>query len=361
MKLLPDDGQVGWSPYAWLVYLAFLFIAPVLAGTWTAWAITAGSIAVFLPLYFRNFWTRGAESVVISTSVAALGFLVLPVNWGASAYLIYAAAFFAYAVRPRIAAACLVGLVVATVVETVVFELPFWAWMPAITGVLAVGFGNIHFAENYRREQQLRRARQDVEEMAKVAERERIARDLHDLLGHTLSVIVMKSELASKLADRDPARAAQEIRDVERVSRETLTEVRRAVEGYRLRGLPGEIDNARVALASAGVRLDAELSPMALPPRQETTLALVLREAITNVVRHANATVCRVRLQADDETVRLIIHDDGRGGPMHEGNGVSGMRARVQEAGGSLAIDGGQGMLVHVMLPVRQPTAAVLS
>ncbi len=89
-----------------------------------------------------------------------------------------------------------------------------------------------------RKDANLRVAQQAVEEMARIAERERIGRDLHDLLGHTLSVIVLKSELASKLADRDPARAVAEIRDVERISREALTEVRKAVRGYRIRGAP---------------------------------------------------------------------------------------------------------------------------
>jgi two-component system sensor histidine kinase DesK len=197
--------------------------------------------------------------------------------------------------------------------------------------------------------------------MAKLAERERIARDLHDLLGHTLSVIVMKSELASKLADRDPARAIQEIRDVERVSRDALTEVRRAVEGYRRHGLGGEMRNAVIALRAAGVTLHTDVAPLALSPKQETALALALRESVTNVVRHAHATVCRVSLRADGGQLTFIVEDDGRGGAPREGNGLHGMRARLAEVGGTVALDGGRGMRVVITVPLRAPQTVLAS
>jgi two-component system sensor histidine kinase DesK len=203
----------------------------------------------------------------------------------------------------------------------------------------------------------LRRAHEEVEEMAKVAERERIARDLHDLLGHTLSVIALKSELASKLADRDPARAIDEIREVERVSREALAEVRAAVEGYRSRGFSGELNNAQQTLVSAGVRLDTDVTPLALSPRQETVLALALRETITNVVRHAGASVCSVALGVDRGDLVLTIKDDGVGGALREGNGIIGMRERVRAAGGTLDVDGSNGVRVCVRLPNAVATA----
>jgi two-component system sensor histidine kinase DesK len=361
LRLLPDDPAIGTAPFLFLLYTAFVFIAPLIEGTLASWAIALGSLAVFLPLFFLNFWFEGWKAAVIASALVLLGAVVMPVNWGASAYFVFAAAFFAYALPPRQAAAAIVAIVAVIAVETFAFDLPFWAWMPGGIGAVAVGFANVHSAENYRREQVLRRAREDVEEMAKVAERERIARDLHDLLGHTLSVIVLKSELASKLADRDPARAIQEIREVERVSREALGEVRRAVEGYRQHGLPGEIRNAREVLRAAGVAFDADVAPLTLPPRQETALALALRESITNVVRHAGATRCRVGLQAQDGQIVFTVRDDGRGGTPREGNGLSGMRARVAEAGGRVEIDGSIGMCVTITLPIRAPEAALAS
>jgi len=359
IRLLPDQADLGKMPYAFLLYTAFLFVDPLLRRSSGSWTLALGSLAAFLPLYFRNFWVQGREAVAISSAIALLGAIVLPHNWGGSVYFIFSAAFFAFAARPRRAAAAVLALVAVVILETIVFDLPFWAWMPAVTGCLAIGLANIQHAENYRRDAALRLAREDVEEMAKVAERERIARDLHDLLGHTLSVIVMKSELASKLAERDPPRAIQEIRDVEHVSREALSAVRRAVEGYRRHGLAGELRNAATALDAAGVRLIADLAPLTLEPRQETALALALREAVTNIVRHARATVCRVTLRADGHRLTFIVEDNGHGGLPREGNGLSGMRTRLREAGGTLDVDGGRGLRLTIVLPIRQPEGAL--
>ena len=121
-----------------------------------------------------------------------------------------------------------------------------------------------------RKDRALLKAREAVEHLAVVAERERIARDLHDLLGHTLSVIVIKSELAAKLADRDMARAVEEIRDVERISRTALQEVRRAIHGYRGERLQDELTNGRAALTAAGVTLDASVELVGLDPEKGT-------------------------------------------------------------------------------------------
>src|SRR5207253_2493665 len=128
------------------------------------------------------------------------------------------------------------------------------------------------FAERSRANRKLRLAQEEVEHLAKVAERERIARDLHDLLGHTLSVIILKSELASKLADRDADRARAEIRDVERISRDALAQVRAAVRGYRAGSLQGETDAARATLATAGVVVECELATLTIPPAYEAVL-----------------------------------------------------------------------------------------
>ena len=153
-----------------------------------------------------------------------------------------------------------------------------------------VGGTNIHFAELRRKGDELRVAKEAVVEMARIAERERIGRDLHDLLGHTLSVIVLKSELASKLADRDPARAVTEIRDVERISREALSEVRKAVRGFRSEGLPDALGNAERVLVAAGVRPVLDVDGIELEADEERVLAFALREAVTNVIRHARAS-----------------------------------------------------------------------
>jgi two-component system sensor histidine kinase DesK len=293
------------------------------------------------------------RSLLLNIAIALLGLGLLPFNFGASTYLVYSAAGAAFALTPRAAVRYMVVLSIAVVVASLSLpeEARYWMALPTILLIGTIGGSNVYHAERLRHQATLRRAREDVEGMAKIAERERIARDLHDLLGHTLSVITLKSELASKLADRDPVRAVAEIRDVERISRETLSEVRRAVEDYQHHGLKGELENAARALGTIGVRLETRIAALNLSPRQETVLALALREAVTNVVRHAGATQCTIRLEGDGRSVTLVVEDDGRGGAVVEGSGLAGMRARIAEGGGELLLDGARGMTLTVRLP----------
>jgi two-component system, NarL family, sensor histidine kinase DesK len=187
-----------------------------------------------------------------------------------------------------------------------------------------------------------------------VAERERIARDLHDVLGHTLSVIILKSELAGKLIDRDPARAKAEIGDVERTSREALAEVRNTIRGYRLNSLAAELKQAESTLQLAGVAVKSETSEVALTPAQESVVALVVREAVTNVVRHAAAKNCRVHLASANGSCVLEVQDDGRGAVRSEGNGLRGMRERVEALGGTLQFKSSSGTSLKIQFPLIQ-------
>jgi two-component system sensor histidine kinase DesK len=202
----------------------------------------------------------------------------------------------------------------------------------------------------------LHRSQEEVARIAKIAERERIARDLHDLLGHTLSVIVLKSELASKLAERDPARATREIREIERIARESLQEVRSAVRGYRSTGLEGELAGVSLACEAAQIKLETYITPLELEWAAEQTLAFVLREAVTNAIRHANAKHLWVGLERVGDRARLSVWDDGSG-RITEGNGLRGMRERLEFVGGALEINADH-KGVTALLPLKPPEEA---
>lgn len=213
---------------------------------------------------------------------------------------------------------------------------------------------NLHFAEVSRGNARLRITQQEVERLAQTAERERIARDLHDLLGHTLSLITLKAELAGKLVARDPARAEVEIRELERISREALKEVRSAITGYRSEGLPAELARARLALESSGIQLEYFAVPVELPATEETVLSLALREAITNLIRHARATTCRITLEQTEEETRIEVRDDGQGAAAPDGVGLSAMRERIEGLGGRLEHRVGNGTVLAMALPRRR-------
>jgi two-component system, NarL family, sensor histidine kinase DesK len=213
-----------------------------------------------------------------------------------------------------------------------------------------------------RRSEALRLTRDEVERLARVNERERIGRDLHDLLGHTLSLIAIKSELAGKLLDRDAASAREQIGEVEAVARDALGQVRRAVAGIRAAALEAEVTRARMALLSRDVELDARLDRVALAPDAENALAMGLREAVTNVLRHARARRVEVALRCAASAALLEIADDGRGGRVCPGQGLTGMRERLAVVGGGLAIDsppgGGTRLRLSVPLSAQAPATA---
>jgi len=361
-KLFTSNAPFRWQGATALIYAAFVFVVPAFKGaSASTWLLTVLSFVAFVVLYadfFAHWSGPKARQVADIAGIAALGFVLLPVNTGGTTYIVYVAALTPFALRPGqslavfVATAGALWAVMTTRPDPDRFIIA--GWVSAV--IFIVGVGNMFLGDRIRQGMLLRRAREEIEELAKVAERERIARDLHDLLGHTLSVIALKSELASKLADRDPARAIGEIREVERVSREALAEVRAAVEGYKGRGFSGELHSAQHTLGSAGVRLDTNVEQLSLSPRQETVLALALRETVTNVVRHACASVCSVALAVDRGDLVLTIKDDGVGGPLREGNGLTGMRERVRAAGGTLDVDGSHGVRVCVRLPIAVAT-----
>jgi two-component system sensor histidine kinase DesK len=347
-----------------LAYVAFVFLGPILTGggAWS-WALAALSILPFLGLYVAAWRAidahRDRRALMLTVVMAIYGLVLIPTNVGGNTYVIYSAAQAPFLLPPRAALAYLAALIVS--VAMVALLIPeagrLWLIVPTTVLIIMVGGGNVFYAESKRRDALLWRAQEEVEEMATLAERERISRDLHDILGHTLSVIALKSELASRLADRDPARAAEEIREVERVSREALSEVRSAVEGYRGTGLQGELRSAGRVLESSGVSLEMTIAaaPAPMPPRQESVMALALREAVTNIVRHARAQRCWISVLEQEGARVLTVRDDGIGVGMgrvaREGHGLTGMRERVAAAGGTVTIDGSQGMIVTVSLP----------
>jgi two-component system, NarL family, sensor histidine kinase DesK len=166
-------------------------------------------------------------------------------------------------------------------------------------------------------------------------------------------VVVLKSELAQKLMSRDPARAQQEMSEVERIARQGLAEVREAITGYRSSGLAAEIQHVRDTLIAAGIDATIEGRPVALAPAQETALSLALREAATNVIRHAGATRCHVKFYAQDGSALMEIHDDGRGGDAPFGNGLTGMRERIQALGGAIRRETDRGTRLLIQLPMK--------
>jgi two-component system sensor histidine kinase DesK len=247
----------------------------------------------------------------------------------------------------------------------------------AMVGPL-IGALAVHHARERRVMAELRDANVRIAELATVAERERIARDIHDALGHSLTLLVLKAQVVRRRAEQArlvaspavthgtfeaPAPAlSDEVRELEDVARRALSEVRRAVRGYRVL-LDDTVASARTLLESAGVALEVRIALGAPAPERDTVLAMVLRELCTNVARHAQATHCTIDIREDNTNTTLTVSDNGVGGADLTGHGLQGVSARVCALGGSVRLlptgavtrapRAVRGTTVHVTLPVR--------
>lgn len=360
MRLLPPNKPYGWTPFVWLIYLGFFFIRPIEShASLRVWLLTVLGAAILIVLYFIGYWVKGWRLGVIIAALTALGVVYAPFNAGASVFFIYAAAFAGYIGDTPAAVKILVAILATIGLEAWVFNLPSAFWIPAMVFSALIGAVNIHYAEQQCANERLRMAHEEVQHLARVAERERIARDLHDVLGHTLSVIILKSELAGKLIDRDPARAKAEMQDVEQTSRNALAEVRSTIRGYHVHSLDAELKHARATLETAGIQVKADSEELNLTPIQESVVALIIREAVTNVVRHARAQNCLLRLTHASGNCVLEIRDDGNGGFQYEGNGLRGMRERVEALGGTLERETSTGTRLSIQFPIKETEANV--
>jgi len=356
----------NWA-WIWLAYSGFLFIDPILEPSPRKWLATLSVFAVFVGIfaaYVRSFNRGSSIRYWLIASTFVLGLVTFPWNAGGSTFFIYAAAFLPFSIKSISRILVLFVLESAAIlVEGYLFNTRghflYVVWpnvFIAIFLLFIIGGGNILFAQQKRADVRLHRAQDEIEQLAALAERERIARDLHDVLGHTLSVIVLKAELAGRLIERDPQRAAAEIADVEETARTALSEVREAIGGYRSQGLPAEMELARSTLQAAGVVLSCETPVPQLRAAEETVLCLAVREAVTNIVRHAQATHCRMRFTVTSDGFHsLLITDDGPHPKLQEGNGLRGMRERVQSLGGRLSITTDPGVSLLIELPQTTP------
>lgn len=362
------DKDHGWSPLLWVVYLGFFFIDPVVShASHRIWTLDILGALAFLGLYFGLFVLENPLSYFHVAGMVALGVLFMPIDAGACTFFIFGAAMLPFCVGTQLATwlglfaigavGAVEGLALRSIhsVRGLVFHVDGWTLFYSAMFPVIIGAGNTFFAERNRMNRELRKANEEIEHLAKLAERERIARDLHDVLGHTLSVITLKSELAGKLIDRDTERAAKEIREVEQISRQALAEVRDAIRGYRCKGLAAELAHAKETLETAGVVVQCDASTsVQLPAMQESVLSLAVREGVTNVVRHARATNCRLRLEQQNGSCRLEIVDDGQGFYTMEGNGLRGMRERVEMLGGTLERTNRSGTTLIITLPLKE-------
>ncbi|MEV4844034.1 histidine kinase [Micromonospora matsumotoense] len=380
----PSPVTRRWRVTGWLlagVWLFFLniplFTAVHQTQPWRQ-AVGVATLVVFGVLYLLIFqWARGLRQthrpIPVGRARASVGLLLglglagIPGtegDWLTTLVFVAAAAVF---LLPPVDALVVVVLAASTPPVTAAL-VPGWeAESTVVFAVLLASFAMFGVSRLAQRNGELRAAQAEIGRLAVAEERARTARDLHDILGHSLTVVAVKAELAGRLLALDPARAAAEIADVERLAREALADVRRTVGAYREISLRGELAGARSALAAAGIVGDLPDDPPALPAAREELFGWAVREGATNVVRHSGARRCVIRVHPD----RVEIADDGRGpagsdgatgweladGDGADGHGLLGLRERTRRLDGTVTVGrrpDGTGFLLRVTVPVGQ-------
>lgn len=238
----------------------------------------------------------------------------------------------------RLRLGLVLGLVLVVLYEFLTFHVDTWTHDASISMSMVLAMAAVTGAMvAAQRQRALAEARQENAQLAIQEERNRMARDVHDILGHSLTVITVKAELAARLLEVSPERARAEVADLERLARDALADVRQAVVGFREMSLPAELARARAALATAGIEADLPTAVDAVPTRLREVCAWTLREGVTNVIRHSGATTCSVTL---DET-GICVRDDGTGPvPGTPGTGLLGLTERAEAAGAHLRTRG---------------------
>jgi len=341
-------------PWVHLVYLGFFFFAwlyqpPSPDEALIALAAMAGFVALYIFSLRRRDWTVYPAALV----AGVLGFAFMPVTVGGAVYLVFAAAMLGWLPHSRLRTAGLVAVALAILSTVWVMQQPLVYVLALLILAAIAAAGAAVGARRHRQEAEGAARQRQASARAAEAERQRIARDLHDLLGHTLSVVTLKADLASRLFDADPERARSELAEIQSISRTALAEVREAVAGLRDRSLDSAAEEARQHLEATGLTVSLRLDATDLTRRQSTALAMVVREAATNIVRHAGASHATIRTAGDAAGVELTVSDDGRGGARIGDGGLGGLAARIEGLSGRLAVKpaAGSGTLVRVWLP----------
>ena len=328
-----------WS-LVFLSYLPFYFISWLFRKPETVEIVaSAAGLIAFVALFCWIWFHKGRPTLWQVLAIFSIGLALSSFNTGWSVYTIYAMSFAARLPSRPTSVRVMIGLELALLALgpfLTPHNWPVWASGVLFGGI--TGFAGLMQADVERKNQELALAHEEVRALATTAERERISRDLHDLLGHTLTLVAVKAELAARLVSRDAAAAEREMQSVATAAREALAEVRTAVVGMKGASLITELERAKTALAAANVTAEVSGGAPEGHPGQEAVLAMALREAVTNVIRHSGAVHCEIRLEPSASALTLSVADDGKGGELVEGSGLKGMRARLSAIGGGLDI-----------------------
>lgn len=351
----PCAGSIhSTKSWIWLVFSLYFFV-PVIYMSMNplTQVLLVGVYCVFVALYL---WAITLTSHHVWKPVLALVLLtvvITPYTPGSSSFFPYIGFLVGFTYRTRtwlIISGVLVAIILAMHYQFN-YPFPFFAF-PALSGLATIGI--VGYVEKVRLEARIsqQKSHQEIEQLAVIAERERIARDLHDILGHTLSSIALKAELAEKLlAQEKHEQVQQHLSELHQIARNSLSLVRQTVSGYKHRGLSGEVMELCEKLREKGFMVDLNGDIPQLTPRAETAIILALTELTTNVLRHSNGNYCQIEFQKKCDKILVCMRDNGHVKSLTPGNGLQGIQERLNALTGNLQSSIDKGCEFIISLP----------
>ncbi|MBU2987102.1 sensor histidine kinase [Saccharophagus degradans] len=343
--------------FASLSFSLFYFFPLIFDSSVTTTRLLAGvaTYAVFVFCYFQIAFSSLRVSLLYLLAMVIICLVTPKISTGTSTLIGYCGFFIGYYFRLAIGLALYVLLLTLFGLSSWFFDL-FNYWVIPSGVLLTTGLfflAAMSRAEDIARYKD-HRSNEKIEQLAIVAERERIARDLHDILGHTLTSIVLKSQLAEKLcAAGQTAQGQKEIGEVSRIASEALSELRQTVSGYKAKTMEQLLNKLSDRLVDKGIVTEVECDLSGLPPKTEAALSLILTEAVTNILRHSNATRAKIYTHRENKIFTLTVQDNGTVSQAQQvqcGNGLQGIRERVEELQGKFVIDTSEGFMVQIQL-----------
>lgn len=360
--MMPAPQHCASSPYSdkswiWLIFSLYYFVPLYyMPFSLIGHTLLIGIYCIFVAVYLWASTLSRQRVWMPILAIILLAILITPYTPGSSTFFPYVGFLIGYCYSTRTYLGIL-GLVIAIILVLQYqfnYPVPFFS-LPAISGVLTISAWG--YIEKMRYEARVRyiQSRQEIEQLAVIAERERIARDLHDILGHTLSSIALKAELADKLLKQQKLEQVQEhLTDLHQIARNSLSLVRQTVSGYKHRGLSGEVMELCDKLRQSGFVVELAGEIPQLSPRAETAMILALTELTTNILRHSKGDHCQIEFSRNPEEILVCMRDNGSVSKLVPGNGLTGIKERLQALAGDLHANIHRGCEFLISLPVRE-------
>ncbi|HAT40199.1 MAG TPA: sensor histidine kinase [Rheinheimera sp.] len=354
------------NKWSWVYLFNLIFYLIPLWAIELPWWQRAIALLVLIPFLFCYFWGYRAAPQQLwqpTLCIYLLAVAISPLNPGSIALFTFAGYFIGMGYPAKRAIFTLLGVCASILLlnELIGYKGPYFF---VYGSVLVLGVGGFGMLDRHRRQLQHQEAqsREEIAQLAQMVERERIARDLHDIMGHSLSSIALKADLALALSKAGQTDAAQQqLTELAQIARESLSQVRQTVSGYKHKGLLGEITTLAQRLRDGGFQVSLEGEVPKLAARAESAIILVLTELCTNVLRHSKGDVCRISFADEGTHWRIEVSDNGLVQHLGAGNGLTGVRERLQPLSAHLELDAGAGLTARIRLPKHEATATVAS